>query len=69
MTVLLVITIISAAAVTFLARFFIALCNENTKRKGRAVRIAPAAMKRHGTGKVLYMRSTTISTQAACGRR
>lgn len=69
MTVLLAITVISAAAVTFLVSFFIALCNENTKRTGRVVRISPAAMKRRGTGKVLRMRSTTISTQAACGRR
>jgi hypothetical protein len=65
MTVLLVITIISAAAVTFLVRFFIALCNENTKRTGRVVRISSAAMKRHSNGKVLRMRST----QAECSRR
>jgi hypothetical protein len=69
MTVLLVITIISVAAVTFLVCFFIALCNEHTKRTGRVARISPAAIKRHGTGKVLCMRSTTTSTQAACGRR
>ena len=69
MTVLLVITIISAAAVTFLVLFFIALCNENTTRTGCVVLISPARIKRNGKSKVLYMRSTTMGTQAACGRR
>ena len=69
MTVLLVMTVISAAAVTFLVCFFTALCNENTGRTGRVERISPAPIKRNGESKVLYMRSTTMGTQAACNRR
>ena len=69
MTVLLVMTIISAAAVTFLVCFFTAVCNENTGRTGRVERISPAAIKWNDKGKVLYMKSTTMGTQAACGRR
>jgi hypothetical protein len=55
--------------VTFLVRFFTALCNENTKRTGRVERISPAAIKWNDKGKVLYMKSTTTGTQAACIRR
>ena len=69
MTVLLVMTIISAAAVTFLVCFFTAVCNENTGRTGRVERISPAAIKWNDKGKVLYMKSTTTGTQAACNRR
>jgi hypothetical protein len=69
MTVLLVMSVISAAAVTFLVCFFTALCNENTGRTGRVERISPAPITWNGESKVLYMRSTTMGTQAACGRR
>jgi hypothetical protein len=70
MTVLLVMSIISAAAVTLLVCFFTALCKENTGRTGRVERISPAPIKGNCESKVLYMRSTTMGTQqAACGRR
>jgi hypothetical protein len=69
MTVLLVMSVISATAVTFLVCFFTALCNENTGRTGRVERISPAPITWNGESKVLYMRSTTMGTQAACGRR
>lgn len=69
MTVLLVLTAISAAAVTFLVHFFIAICKDNTGRTGRVERISPAPIKRNGESKVLYMKSTTMGTQAACNRR
>jgi hypothetical protein len=69
MTVLLVMTVISAAAVTFLGCFFTALCNENTGRTGRVERILPAPIMRNSESKVVYMKSTTMGTQAACGRR
>ncbi len=69
MTVLLVMSVISAAAVTFLVCFFTALCNETTGRTGRVERISPAPITRNGESKVVYMKSTTMGTQAACGRR
>jgi hypothetical protein len=69
MTVLLVMSVISAAAVTFLVCFFTALCNENTGRTGRVECLSPAPIKRNGESEVLYMRSTTMGTQAACNRR
>jgi len=69
MTVLLVMIVISAAAVTFLGCFFTALCNENTGRAGRVERISPPPINWNGESKVLYLRSTTMGTAAACNRR
>jgi len=69
MTALMAITLISAAAVTFLLRFLIALRNETTERTGRVERISPAAVRRNRNGKVLSMRASTARTQTACGRR
>jgi hypothetical protein len=69
MTVLLVMSLVSAAAVTFLVCFFTALCKENTGRTGCVERISPAQIKNNCENKVLHMRSATMGTQAACGRR
>jgi hypothetical protein len=60
MTVLLLMTVISVAAVTFLVRFFTALCNENTARTGRVERISPAPIKWSGQSGVLGMRSIAM---------
>jgi hypothetical protein len=69
MTVLLGITVISAAAVTFLVCFFTALCNETTGRTGRVERISPAPIKWNGGNSTLRMRPIIMNTQAACDRR
>ncbi len=60
MTVLLVMTVISAAAVTFLVWFFTALCKENIGRTGRIERISPAPIQWNGESKVLHMKSIAM---------
>ena len=69
MTVLLVVTVISAAAVTFLVCFFTALCNEKTVHTGRVERISPAPVKWSGENRALRIRPVLAGTQAACARR
>ncbi len=60
MTVLLVITVISAAAVTFLVCFFTAPCKENIGRTGRVERISPAPIKGNGESRALHMKSIAM---------
>jgi hypothetical protein len=65
MTVLLVMSLISAAAVTFLVCFFTALHNENTGRTGRVERISPAPIKWSVESNVLYLRPTSMGARTA----
>ncbi len=60
MTVLLVITVISAAAVTFVVCFFTALRDENTGRTGRVERISPAPIKWNRESGALHMKSIAM---------
>ncbi len=58
MTVLLLITVISTAAVTFFVCFFSAACNDKPARTCRVVRISPSPIQR--TGEVSPLRATSI---------